>query len=133
LPFLTRSSKASGLAVIRSPGVAELSLRSSAVPASWITDTLWPLACENALASSRTPGVAPWLVRMTSSAASTLSGSPSIISAAATLARNPTGNFMGVLPFVLLRLRRIHSASLARLHMALLQQRDRVRRGHELQ
>src|SRR6185503_3091923 len=41
----------------------------SAVPSSWVTVTLCPLAREKAAASSFTPGVAPWLVRMTSSAA----------------------------------------------------------------
>src|SRR6266705_2683731 len=123
LPFLMRSSNGSGLAVSRSPGVGELSLRSSAAPASWITVTLWPLACANAVASSRTPGVAPWLVRMTSSAAAAPCGSePNNMPAAAMPARNPMASS---------RLFRC-SASLGRLHMALLQQRDRRRRGHEL-
>src|SRR5712672_1247271 len=135
LPFLMRSSNDSGLAVSRSPGTGELSLRSSAAPASWITVTLCPLACENAVASSRTPGVAPWLVRMTSSAAAAAcSGAPSSRPAAAIPTRNPMCNLMGVLPSVRCRgaLRRSRSASLGRLHMALLQQRDRLRRGHEL-
>ena len=46
-----------------------LILRSSAAPSSWMTVTLCPLARANAAASSLTPGVAPWLVRMMSSAA----------------------------------------------------------------
>src|SRR5215470_17790156 len=133
LPFLTRSSNCSGLAVSRSPGAGELSLRSSAAPASWITVTLCPLACENAVASSRTPGVAPWLVRMTRSAAAAPCGSePNNMPAAAIPARNLTDNLMGVLPSGSLRPRRSRSASLGRLHMAFLQQRDRLRRDHEL-
>ena len=69
LPFLTSSSIAGGFPVTRSAGPL-LILCSSAAPSSWMTITLCPLARSNAAASSLTPGVAPWLVRMTSSAAS---------------------------------------------------------------
>src|SRR5215813_7492693 len=125
LPFLTRSSNGSGLAVSRSPGAGELSLRSSAAPASWITATLCPLAYPRRRA---------------------LVGQDDKLGCRRTL-RQPEhhagrsdsraqshGKYHGRPPvwFAPPCRSRSRSASLGRLHMALLQQRDRLRRGHEL-
>src|SRR5437773_1761385 len=68
LPLLTRSSIGPGFPVMRS-AVPSLSLCCRTASSAWMTVTLCPLARENAAASSLTPGVAPWLVRMTRSAA----------------------------------------------------------------
>src|SRR5579871_4246982 len=75
LPFRISSSIGAGLLVMRSEGPLEFNRRSSAEASSWITVTLCPLARSNAAASSRTPGVAPWLVKTTSSAATAVRGS----------------------------------------------------------
>src|SRR5262252_324621 len=108
LPFRISSSIGAGLLVMRSAGPLELSRRSSAAASSWMTVTLWPLARSNAVASSRTPGVAPWLVRTMSSAAPACGSDP----AAPRLKPATVQAAANVLPAIMTSSSRISAANL---------------------